>query len=67
MRKLTHHRQGHALLGDPQDQEVDLGLAECPVGAVQGQILRAFAHRKQMDQQPGQSVVVDPEVAKEAL
>ncbi len=29
-----HHWQGHALVGDPQDQEVDLGLAEFPVGAV---------------------------------
>lgn len=44
------HRQGYTLVGNPQNQEVKVGLAESPVRAIQGHIPGSFAHREQSDQ-----------------
>lgn len=60
-------RHRDAAPGDAEHQEVDVGLAELPVGAVHRQPPGAFADRDEPNQQAGQGTLVDLEAAEEAL
>ena len=66
-RDAPEHRHGDAATGDPQHQEIDVHLAELPVGAIHRQPPRAIADRDQAHQQPRPIVRVDLERAEEAL
>jgi hypothetical protein len=63
----TEHRQGDAVAGDAGHEEVDVRLAELPVGAVQRQPPGAVADRADAHRQAGQVVVADLERAEKAL